>query len=449
MSSTTCFDDGDALKSYLDFWALLLLTAAFTWDCAAAPSVIITNLPAYGSFNTLSGVVSGAGSTTNAIAIFIYVPGYGWVTKPTCAQPLTAIQPDGSWVANITTGGSDQLATRVAALLVNTNYNQPCVAGAAYLPTNVFAQGRAAAVVTRPSPGVRFINFSGYDWWLKSSAEQVGPGPNYFSELTNNIWVDASGQLHVRITNRTNTWQCAELVSARTFGYGSYRFELGSSVNAINLNVVLGLFTWSDDPVFADREIDVECSRWGNAADVNNAQFVIQPYYLSGHLARYATPASDTNSTHLFIWQTNGVTFQSQHGSFQMNPPPQKTITNWTYSLDTPRTGDENVRINLWLMNGSAPTDLNEQEVVVKSFRFVPPGTALKPRLIRPNRNSAGVFSASVQTEMDREYEVDVSANLVDWNPVMSFLATNTTMSLVDNNAPASSRRFYRVVALP
>ena len=432
-------------------WSLVLLLLAYcqTWQSGAAPAVIITNLPSYGSFNTLSGVVSGAGGTTNAVAVFIYVPGYGWVTKPTCAQPLTPIQADGSWVAEITTGGSDQLATRVAALLVNTNYNQPCVDGSAYLPTNLFAQARAAAVVTRPSPGIRFVNFSGYDWWLKSSTTVVGPGPNYFSDSTNNVWVDTAGQLHARITNRSNQWQCAELVSARTFGYGAYRFELASSVDAINLNVVLGLFTWSDDPVFADREIDIECSRWGSAADPNNAQFVVQPYNLSGHLARYPTPASDSSSAHLFTWQTNGVAFQSQHGSAMANPPPAKTITNWSYSMDTPRTGDENVRINLWLMNGSAPTDHNEHEFVIKSFRFVPPGSVSAPRLTNLNRTAAGVFGANVQTEMDRAYEIDVSSNLVNWQAVETILATNTTMGFVDTNAPSSSRRFYRAVALP
>jgi hypothetical protein len=181
--------------------------------------------------------------------VFIYVPGYGWVTKPTCAQPLTLIQPDGSWSADITTGGSDPLATRIAALLVSTNYSQPCVLGANVLPTNVFAQASASAVINRPYPGPRWLSFSGYDWWVKTSTGPVGPGPNYFSDSTNNVWLDGQGQLHLRITNRSNQWQCPELVSARTFGYGIYRFQLASPADNLNPNAVLGLFTWSDDPV--------------------------------------------------------------------------------------------------------------------------------------------------------------------------------------------------------
>src|SRR5438876_109572 len=91
----------------------------------------------------LGGDVLGATPGAYSVAVFIYVPGYGWVTKPTCAQPLSVIQANGSWTADITTGGADSNATRVAALLVSTNYSQLCVLGAAFLPTNVFAQAVA------------------------------------------------------------------------------------------------------------------------------------------------------------------------------------------------------------------------------------------------------------------------------------------------------------------
>ncbi|HVM50372.1 MAG TPA: hypothetical protein VMU04_20255, partial [Candidatus Acidoferrum sp.] len=168
----------------------------------AVPGILITNLPAYNTAQDVNGLVYGTNPAAVAVAVFIYVPGYGWVTKPTCAQPLTTVQPDGSWTADVTTGGSDQLATRIAALLVSTNYSLPCVQGAAVLSTNIYAQALASVIVTRPYPAVRWVSFSGYDWWVKSSTGTVGPGPNYFSDSTNNLWVDTVGQLHLRITNR-------------------------------------------------------------------------------------------------------------------------------------------------------------------------------------------------------------------------------------------------------
>jgi hypothetical protein len=435
----------------------------FVWKClpavlwwfwlvrlSAAPAIIITKLPAYGSFDNLGGLVVNANPAACAVAVFIYVPGYGWVTKPTCAQPLTAILPDGSWTTDITTGGSDELATRVAALLVSTNYSQPCVNGSNALPIGVYAQAMASAVVTREYPGVRWLSFSDYLWRLKSSSGPVGPGPNYFSDSTSNVWLDAQGELHLRLTNRSNQWQCAELVSARTFGYGSYRVELDSRVDNFDPNIVLGLFTWSDDPAYDYREIDIECSRWGNAGDLNNGQFVVQPFSIAGHAARFAVPMGLTNSTLLFTWETNRVSYQSQRGSYSAAPAPANVISNWTYTLTPPETGDENFRFNLWLSGGNAPTDKKEVEVVIKSFQFVPLGRPQPVVLTKFSQPSPATVSFALSnSQPDRRYEVCASTNVVGWQVLCTLLATNTTIGFSDTNSAAFGQRFYRAVTLP
>lgn len=415
----------------------------------AAPAIVITNLPAYGSTDNLSGQVFGISPAAGRVAVFIYVPSYGWVSKPTCGQALTTIQPDGSWSTDITTGGSDALATRVAALLVSPNYSEACVLGLANLPTNVYAKAIASAVVTRSAPGARWIRFSDYDWWVKTSSGTVGPGPNYFSDSTNNVWVDAAGQLHLRITNRSGQWQCAEIVSARTFGFGNYRFECASRVDNLNPNAVLGLFTWSDDPAFTHREIDVECSRWSNPADTSNAQFVVQPYYLTGHLVRFTVPVRATNSTHCFRWETNRVSYQSLAGSYTPNPAPTNISSAWTYAIEVPQTGDENVRLNLWLNNGAAPTDGREVEVVIRSFNFVPLGAPQGARLSDLLRPGAAPAQFMVTTEPDRRYAVEGSSNLLAWKAVTTLLATNVAVRVVDSNAASQSMQVYRAVTLP
>jgi len=426
-----------------------LFIALCTRCVSAVPSIVITNLPAYGSSNDLAGVVLNATPGTYAVAVFIYVPGFGWVSKPTCAQPLSAIQSNGNWSADITTGGADATATRIAALVVNTNYNLPCVAGSNNLPTNVFAQSLASAVVTRQSPGLRWLSFSGYDWWVKTSSGLVGPGPNYFSDSTNNVWVDNLGQLHLRITNRSNQWQCAELVTVRTFGNGNYRFEVGSRVDNLDPNIVLGLFTWSDDPAYADREIDVEISRWGNPADTNNSQFVVQPYQLSGHLLRFAIPAGQTNSTQLFRWETNRVTFQTLRRSFSPSPAPSNVICSWTNTLGTPQTGDENIRINFWLPNGNPPSNNSEAEVIIRSFDFVPLGTPQPALLTNVTRSPGGQGWFNINGQIDWHYRVQGSSNLVDWLDLGTVLATNSTVSFQDTNVGALTRRFFRAATLP
>lgn len=432
--------------------AIVLFLAGCTRQIQATPGILITNLPAYGSTDNLGGVVLGADPAKCRVAVFINVPPYGWYSKPTCAQALTSIQPDGSWSADITTGGLDNNATRIAALLVSTNYDQPCVLGEPFLPTNVFIGAMASAVVTREYPGIRWIGFSGYDWWVKASSgtNQLGPGPNYFSDRTNNVWTDAQGWLHLRITNRSNQWQCAEIVSARTFGYGSYRFELGSRVDDLDTNIVLGMFTWSDDPAYANREMDVECSR-GFAADSNNTQFTVQPYYLSGHYSRYQVPAGLADSTHLFTWQSNSVSFQSQSGSYSPNPAPTNVLSNWVFANASavPQTGDENARINLWLIFGRPPSDGQEVELVIKSFQFVPLGSPQPALLTNLNAAQNGPVQFNINGEPDRRYRVQASANLFDWLDLATVLATNNFVLFQDNNPAVFSQRFYRAVTQP
>lgn len=435
-----------AIPAWLAIWF-----AVISAPCAGAtPSILITNLPAHGVIGPLAGVVLNANPATTAVAVFIYVPGYGWVTKPTCAQPLTPIQPNGSWSANITTGGAGDLtATRVAALLVSTNFSQPCVLGLAHLPTNFYAQAIAKTVITRPSPGVQFLSFSGYDWWVKSPVGLAGPGPNYFSDATNNVWTDANGWLHLRITHRSNAWQCAEIVSARTFGAGSYRFELNSPADNLNPKATLGLFTWSDDPAFTYREIDVECGRWNNAADPNNSQFVVQPWDAANHLSRYRVPAGLTNSTHLFVWETNRVSFQSQTGAYSAFATNQISSWVFTNAAAVPQSGDENVRLNLWLVNGNPPPGNSEVEVVIKSFNFVPPGPPPRALLGNQKLSAVGLFQCDLTVQPDYRYTVQTSSNLLLWSPLTTFLATNTSFTLLDPGWPVSGPRFYRALTQP
>ncbi|HUA38847.1 MAG TPA: glycoside hydrolase family 16 protein [Candidatus Sulfopaludibacter sp.] len=432
--------------------AAILFLAGCSGKSRAIPGIVITNLPAYGSSDNLAGVVLGADPSACRVAVFINVPPYGWYSKPICAQALTPIQPDGSWSADITTGGLDTNATRIAALLVGTNYDYPCVLGKPFLPTNVFSQAMAGAVVTREYPGVRWIGFSGYDWWVKTSAgtNGLGPGPNYFSDSTNNVWTDAQGWLHLRITDRSNQWQCAEIVSARTFGYGSYRFELGSRVDNLDTNVVLGMFTWSDDPTYADREMDVECSR-GFAADTNNTQFTVQPYNLSGHFSRYQVPVGLADSTHLFTWQSNSVGFQCQSGSYSPNPNPTNVLGNWVFTNASavPRTGDENVRINLWLLFGRPPSDGQEVELIVKSFEFVPLGSPRPASLSSLSAPSKGPVQFTISGEPDRRYQVQASADLLNWQNLAIVLATENLVPFQDNRLIGADMRFYRTVTLP
>ncbi len=219
------------------------------------------------------------------------------------------------------------------------------------------------------------LQFSGYTWWVKTSSGRVGPGPNYFSDSANNVWLDDAGRLHLRITKVKTRWYCAEVVSTEAFGYGTYRWELASPVDGFDRNVVLGLFTWSDTSPYANGEIDIEFSRWASRNLYPNAQFVVQPYDAPGHLVRFNEPAGIPESTHRFLWAPEGVVFQSASGFWPAEPPPENVIFDWAFASAGPLpTGTENARMNLWLYQGVAPSNRQQVEVVFNSFTFTPYG---------------------------------------------------------------------------
>ena len=216
------------------------------------------------------------------------------------------------------------------------------------------------------------ILFSGYNWTIKNSAGKVGPGSNYFSDSSNNVWVDTQGRLHLKITKQGGRWYCAEVVSQSSFGYGTYRFYLDSAVENLDKNAVLGLFTWSDDPAWHNREIDFEASRWGQANNLN-AQYVVQPYTNPQNIVRFNIPPGSIQTIHSFNWQSTSVSFLSVKGT---NPAPTNQsdiIQQWTNTgSDVPQAGGENARMNLWLFNGTKPSNGQSVEVIVSKFEFVP-----------------------------------------------------------------------------
>ena len=207
------------------------------------------------------------------------------------------------------------------------------------------------------------VTWSGGTWQVKSSTAAVGPGPNYFSKA--NVSVDTSGFLHLRIAKEGTRWTTAEVIGPTSYGYGVYTWTLGSRVDQFDPNVVLGLFTWSDRAPYAHRELDVEVATWGKGADPTNAQFVVQPYDKAGHLVRFGT-GSAVRTIQQFEWRAGSVRFTSKL-------PTGEVVASYTYTgADVPKPGDERVRLNLWLFNGAAPTNLAPVEVVVESFTFAP-----------------------------------------------------------------------------
>jgi hypothetical protein len=222
------------------------------------------------------------------------------------------------------------------------------------------------------------LPFAGRAWTVKCGG-LLGPGPNPFSQSEENVWVDGSGRLHLKISERRGQWWCGEIVLNEPLGYGTYTFEVASNVDQLDRNAVLGLFTYDyDAPAENYREIDIEFSKWGNSAN-DNGQFVVQPYFVPANIHRfdvdYGAGGDDDTTTHTWTWTPEEIGYDSRYGAI----PGSAAIASWLYTGgDVPDdAGDERVRLNLWLFRGAAPAGAQSVEVIVSNFRFVAAGAPI------------------------------------------------------------------------
>lgn len=341
-------------------------------------------VPPMGSNLDLEGLVVCCGPNDCNdfnLAVYINVPPYGWWIKPRSGEPLTPVASDCSWSCDITTGGRDPWAVEIIAFLWPKDEGEPpIVLGEQCLPDELFLYCHTPVIRYRK------ISFSGYEWWIKRSChfsvnDRVGPGPNYFSDSEENVWVDPDGYLHLKIVKRDGKFYCSEIIGTDPFGDGIYVFVVGSRVDLLDERVVLGGFLWEDCVPPHYRELDIEFTKWSDPGEPNNSQYVVMPDW-PGHKHRFNTDyAFDSNcivdgneSTHIIIRHKDKICFLSYYGDFCLVPPERCFIDSWcfTNSEHIPDSGASTPRINLWLDYGNLPSDGQEAEIVVRSFQYIP-----------------------------------------------------------------------------
>ncbi len=337
----------------------------------------------YGESGDVSGRLSCQSPEDYAdyrVAVYIYVPGYGWVTKPYWDEPLISIGQDGSWNCRIVTATTDKYATNVIAFLLPYGQEPPILRGVECIPSTLY---QFPHVETKR---FKTIDFAGYEWWVKNHNQRLDPGWNFFSDREQNVFVDRNDHLHLKIVRSDGQWYCSEVIATDSFGYGTYVFVVeGNPVTLDYKNTVLGLFTYENCPIW--QELDVELSTWWNepSQDSNpeplNAQFVVQPWYIPGNIYRFGVDLTRT-ITYVFTWKQDEVIFQSYYGDYSSAPRPEDIITHWTYrGSDVPSETNEHPRINFWLLPpegtpsqtpGEPPSDGESQEIIIRDFKFLP-----------------------------------------------------------------------------
>jgi uncharacterized protein (TIGR03437 family) len=339
---------------------------------SANSSVMFNSVPAWGQDGPLSGYVYGLNSSQISLYLYEFIPDLGWYQMSNCG-PIP-IAGTGQFSINATPNLIDRNATRYSAYLVPSSLSVPCSLETASVPFLITRNAVASATLPR-LPQEPTLSFGGFTWAVKSPPVQVYPGPQFYQQ--SNAFVDAAGQLHLRLSQCSGSWCAAEIYTKDVLGYGAYRFTINSQLNTIDPNVTFGLFPWdgqaSDQ---SNREWDIEFGRWGNANAAANAQYVVQPYNAPNNLVQFLmSPA--TVSTHTVTWLPSQLSFSSSAGTPGAGGP---LIYQWNFpgaASQIPTPGDGHLHMNLYVATGSSPSPPVAQEIVISGFQFTPLGSQI------------------------------------------------------------------------
>ena len=220
------------------------------------------------------------------------------------------------------------------------------------------------------------LTWSGQEWVIKSG-DNIGPGPNSWS--SDNVFVDSSGNLHLKITYNRGKWECAQLYSVNTISYGTYQWWIDSSLD-FDSHVVLQLSTFGDTN--GQNEIDIQFSEWANpwGNPPTNARYAVWPsnkkYSRNPGSISWNIDLSGTFTTQRFRWNSQSVEFWAIGGHYNIDTT-LNVYNNWKYtpssSLLIPQQTSANMKLHmsLWLYkdDGRGPSDHQEVEVVIRGLQ--------------------------------------------------------------------------------
>jgi hypothetical protein len=329
----------------------------------STPTIEFTKIPpaAQGGrerVDVASGRVTGAKPGQK---IVLYARSGPWWVQPWPEQALIPIQPDATW------GTSTHLGFEYAAMLVDPSYKAPPTMDVAPTPggsivavTIVKGSGPTQVAPTIP------VRFSGYDWKVRTIASDRGGLNNLYDG--DNVWIDASGAMHLRMKKKAGRWTCAEVEMTRSLGYGTYVLVV-RDISHLEPAAVLSINTfddWGGDQHY--RELDVEISRWGDRGNPNNAQYGIQPFYVPGNVAPFKAPAGTL--THTFRWESGRASFKTVRGSSRQAGAP--TVSEHVFTSGVPSAGQETLQFLFYVVASEKSPVQKDSEVVIEKFEYFP-----------------------------------------------------------------------------
>jgi hypothetical protein len=267
------------------------------------------------------------------------------------------------------------------------------------------------------------LSWCGHEWEIQEWGSANG------WPAAANVSVDSDGYLNLRITASGG----AEVDSVRgdmalagntsRWGYGTYRWVIGTDMTTVDPAIVLGLFTfWSyGSPTTSPanpngkggppgaKEIDIELSNWQPRGSSQPTFYNLGFYQDTGGGATEGVPATYGQITHTmtdgsqvlipagmpvstveFTWLPGSITWRiwySDATALALPPEPDHQLVmteGETYSytqpftgnvsagtVHIPATGGQQVIMNLWTQGLPGVRDTT---VVLRSFAYVPAG---------------------------------------------------------------------------
>src|SRR5580704_1282194 len=341
--------------------ASVLLSGCNSITPSPKPTVQITQVPEAnpGGPIQMAFIEGRATGVKPGEQIVLYAHSGIWWIQPFVSKPNTEIQPDSSW------RNSTHLGTEYAALLVEPGFH----AGSRLANLPLVGNGVVAIAIAAGEPGKPVVNkivhFSGYDWRVQTAGSGRSGQPIFYDPA--NVWTDEKGFLHLRIKEHNGVWSCGEVSLVRSLGYGSYVFVVRDTSH-LGPSAALALSTADD---FRTSNIPDEMGIQLNhrvIADNKNAQYAIQPFYISENLVRFMTPAGVL--THTLRWEPGHASFKTVRASAA--EPHATKVAEHIFASGVPTPNKETAHIDFYIHRRSNDWPLKEEEVVIERFEFLP-----------------------------------------------------------------------------
>jgi hypothetical protein len=281
--------------------------------------------------------------------------------QPWPDHPFIPIKADSTWSTET------HLGFEYAALLVDPDYHPLPMMDVA--PT----QGPSVALVTivkgvgppQLAPTVS-LKFSGYDWGVRMIASNKGGLNNLYDPQ--NAWTDASGALHMQIRKKSGMWSCAEIFLNRSLGYGTYSVTIRDTSH-LEPAAIFSMFTFDDSRSEEHfREMDIEVGGRGDAANKNNARYVIQPLYIPGNLFAFAAPSGTL--TYVLRWEPGHATFKTFRG--RSTGAGAQLVSEHEFTSGIAAPGKALPRLIFYVVASDKHPMQKPSEVVIEKFEYLP-----------------------------------------------------------------------------